>query len=391
MTYEITWEFFFLIGFSIAISLLTLFLLAMEKKPAGAPIFQFIKNDLKQMWKVHKHYRKFKTFRDMEDMREWMHVQRNFQAFDYLEKKTKAINKFFSDNSLDAVCVGLSGGIDSAVVLGLLTRAANEPGSPIKKIHAVIMPIKGKGTSNQDEATARAVGMIRHLPDTWIKNGQGYPVVHNVADLTLAYEAYSFVGNRMQFTGNYAPQIYATFTEKAARWAAGQLASIVRTPYIYYQAAIMQADGFKSIVVGTTNRDEGAYIGFFGKASDGMVDLQPIADLHKSEVVKIAHLVGVTKEIIDATPAGDVYDGKSDEEMIGAPYWFLEMYQMLKYMDEVEQYKKLNHRDKATFEKYAANIEELHKKNAHKYQVGSPAHYIDVMERKIKYERYGTH
>ena len=53
---------------------------------------------------------------------------------------------------------------------------------------------------------------------------------------------------------------------------------------------------------GTTNRDEGAYLGFFGKASDGMVDLQPISDLHKSEVRALATRLGVPAEIVEAAP-----------------------------------------------------------------------------------------
>src|SRR5690606_27646773 len=141
-------------------------------------------------------------------------------------------------------------------------------------------------------------------------------------------------------TRSYKEYIWNTPFEQN-NWDEGQLASIVRTPCLYYNAAILQSQGFKSIVVGTTNRDEGSYIGFFGKASDAMVDLQPIADIHKSEVYEVAKLLNIPQEIIDAKPRGDVYDGRCDEEMIGAPYWFLEMYLLMKqYKSELfEEYK----------------------------------------------------
>ncbi|WP_258957573.1 hypothetical protein [Legionella sainthelensi] len=41
------------------------------------------------------------------------------------------------------------------------------------------------------------------------------------------------------------------------------------------------------------NRDEGSYVGFFGKASDAMVDIQLISDLHKSEVKKLALFLNI--------------------------------------------------------------------------------------------------
>ena len=80
---------------------------------------------------------------------------------------------------------------------------------------------------------------------------------------------------------------------------------------------------------GTTNRDEGAYIGFFGKASDGMVDLQPIADIHKSEVYAIAKILNIPEYIINASPKGDVWNNKLDVEMIGAPYDIVEVFILL--------------------------------------------------------------
>ena len=109
--------------------------------------------------------------------------------------------------------------------------------------------------------------------------------------------------------------------------------------------------------------------------------LQIISDIHKSEVYQLANVLGVNQEIINEKPRGDVWDNKVDEEMIGAPYWFLEMYLLMKeYKPKID----VNGDEAKTFIEYAKNIENLHIKNSHKYKVGNPAHFLDVMNRKIE-------
>ena len=282
---------------------------------------------------------------------------RNFNVDFYLQEKIKMINQFFSENELDSAVVGLSGGVDSAVTILLLKKASEQENSPIKKLIGVIAPISGIGTSGQRNAVIRA----KLLVDT-------HNLDFNCVDL---YSAYNEIVYQTKIDQNY--------TNDA--WSEGQMASVLRTPVFYYQAAILQSQGFRSLVVGTTNRDEGSYIGFFGKASDAMVDLQIISDIHKSEVYQLANVLGVNQEIINEKPRGDVWDNKVDEEMIGAPYWFLEMYLLMKeYKPKID----VNGDEAKTFIEYAKNIENLHIKNSHKYKVGNPAHFLDVMNRKIE-------
>ncbi len=282
-----------------------------------------------------------------------LRLLRGFDEHKYLNEKIKKINQFFQDNKLDSAVVGISGGVDSAVTILLLQKAMQVENSPIKKILGLVVPIFGNGTTGQVEATNKAVSLlIKHQID------------HKMVDLSEAYQS-----------------IIDESLDSDDSWAHGQMASVLRTPVFYYHAAILQSKGFKSLVVGTTNRDEGSYIGFFGKASDAMVDLQPIADIHKSEVYKLAHLLGVTEEIINDKPRGDVYDNKTDEEMIGTSYDCLELYLLMKEY-EVD-YTSLSTITCHKYQLLAKSIDELHAKNAHKYQVGSPAHFIDIMNRKI--------
>jgi len=145
----------------------------------------------------------------------------------------------------------------------------------------------------------------------------------------------------------------------------------------------LSAQNYKSIVVGTINKDEGSYIGFYGKASDAMVDMVFIEDIHKSEVYNVAKYLNINKDIIGRTPTGDCWDSRTDEEMFGSPYWFLEVYTRIK-----EKSDPLYRSDIILCEddvygtteeqrvEFACNIEKVHKINEHKYQVGRPYHKL---------------
>lgn len=281
--------------------------------------------------------------------------KRGFHVEKYISDKLLALGTFFKHNCLDAVVVPISGGVDSAIVLAFMYDLAWK--GYIKKVLPIFIPIE-VGTSQQGSAMGRA----RELCERF-----NFPFY--VVDGTPATR--SIIGNSMIVQNN-------------KYWGFGQLASIVRTPIIYYHAALLQNEGYRSIVVGTTNRDEGCYIGFYGKASDGMNDLQPIADLHKSEVYQVAKYYEIPQSIIDVSPKGDVWDARCDEEMIGAPYWFLELYILAIEYGFVERLTEDHtQEDLNQILKWIENIENLHKVNIHKYRVGHPAHFVDVMPRKI--------
>ena len=287
---------------------------------------------------------------------------RNNRGFDvkyYINEKVKKLNTFFKDEKLDSVVLGLSGGIDSAVALAILLKVAELPGSSLKKVVGMAMPIRGTGSTGQSEAVDRA----RHLVSAY---GSNPAFDYLERDLTKAYS--EFISAHFKSEDPYI------FKETA--FANGQLLSIVRTPFLYYTAALLQEIGYASITCGTTNRDEGGYIGFFGKASDAMVDLQPIGDIHKSEVYQVAHYLGVPLPIINEKPRGDVFDGRIDEEMIGTTYDNVEFFTLLLDFG----YNPAEALD----EEAISAIESIHAKNKHKYAVGLPARFVDVMKRPVK-------
>ena len=79
------------------------------------------------------------------------------------------------------------------------------------------------------------------------------------------------------------------------------------------------------IVVGTGNKVEDYGVGFYTKYGDGGVDIAPIADLYKTEVWELGKHLGVDQRIIDAPPTDGLWDdSRTDETQIGASYEQLE-------------------------------------------------------------------
>ena len=94
----------------------------------------------------------------------------------------------------------------------------------------------------------------------------------------------------------------------------------LRMTTLYYFAAL-----HSRLVVGTGNKVEDFGIGFFTKYGDGGVDLNPIADLTKTEVYEVGRALGVDEAILSAAPTDGLWgDDRTDEDQIGASYPELE-------------------------------------------------------------------
>ncbi len=291
-------------------------------------------------------------------------ANRNFNAKEYIEQKSNLINQYMNKYGLKACVVAISGGIDSAIVLGIIKRASEKAYSPIKKIVPMLLPVmKSTGVTNQNEATKRGKELCEKLK---LK-----PYIIELSKINTE------IRNALE------PEIGI----KGEDWAIGQLAPYSRTPILYYTTSLLNQAGFGAIICGTTNKDEGAYLGYVGKASDGMVDVQIISDIHKSEVYQVAKELEIPKSIIEVIPSGDMYDNRTDETVFGAPYDFVELYLNYLNMEDSEKEKLINSLDnesKEQFNFYAKNLENLHRYNLHKYIAKSPAIHLDLYESCVK-------
>jgi NAD+ synthetase len=281
---------------------------------------------------------------------------RAFNAHTYTEAKSKLLNEYLRRTGIKGVVIGVSGGIDSAVTLGIVSSASMLSNSPIQKIVAVIAPEFVKGTTGQADSTFKAFSLIEKFAKVNAK------ITLQWLDLTHTHQELS-----------QSTQLQSLQTP----WVQGQLVSYLRTPALYYVASLLYEANISSIVCGTTNFDEGGYIGYFGKASDGMVDVQLISDLHKSEVYTLATSLQVIEDIIQAPPTGDLFNGQSDLEYIGVPYDYIELYlgYLCHHIAELPQ-------DPLSISR-SERIEFLHKQGLHKYHGSGYAIHLNIYENNV--------
>ena len=195
--------------------------------------------------------------------------------------------------------VGLSGGLDSAVVARLCQLAAPE------QVTAAIMPCK---SDPRDEADAVQLADQFDLPVVRI-------------DLEPAHDA--LIAEMRGALTRLEPDSGADARpddSDAARVALGNVRPRLRMTALYFVA-----NSLGYLVAGTGNRSE-LMIGYFTKHGDGGVDVLPIGHLLKAEVRTLAVSLDVPRSIIDKPASAGLWLGQTDEAEIGFRYSELEAY-----------------------------------------------------------------
>jgi NAD+ synthetase len=291
----------------------------------------------------------------IQEMIDRVRQRRGFIASEWLKAKAIILNDYLRNSNLKSVVVAVSGGIDSAVVLGIAKLASQASDSPIQHIVAVALPSQGtQGVTGQDRAKDDAQLVCDALG-----------VQMTMIDMAPIVDV---IGNQVRTSLIGLP---------ANTWAEGQLVSYARTPTYYYITSLLAANGLPGVVLGTTNLSEGGYLGYFGKASDGMVDVQMISDVYKSEVYKVAELLNIPQSIINKAPTGDMFDACDDEEVFGAPYDYVELF-MEHCRTDINRFSP-SFDDIEKMHKWRENLYQMRKYNAHKYVGNSPAVHLDIM------------
>ena len=214
------------------------------------------------------------------------------------------IEAHLKESGCSGFVVGVSGGIDSAVVSTLCA---------LTKVPTIVvgMPI------NQEEGQVNR--SISHMK--WLSENFSNVSYKNI-DLTEAYNAYKTTLSSINIS----------------ELADANLQSRLRMCCLY---GVANTENF--MVAGTGNKVEDYGIGFFTKYGDGGVDISPIADLLKSEVRQMASFLGISEEIINAKPTDGLWgDNRSDEDQIGATYEELEW--ALDFHDSGEKSTNLSER-----------------------------------------------
>jgi len=211
--------------------------------------------------------------------------------------------------------VGLSGGIDSAVVARLAQMAA--PGGAT----GVLLPCH---SDPQDERDALALASHFALPTTRADLSATYDVLVAEAQAALrvvpeparSATAPSVASQRSSRVGDPAA---------AADPLRGRVALANIKPRLRMTSLYFIANSVNYLVAGTGNRSE-LVIGYFTKYGDGGADLLPIGHLLKREVREMAKELGVPEGIIARPSGAGLWPGQLDEEDMGFTYAELERY-----------------------------------------------------------------
>lgn len=221
--------------------------------------------------------------------------------------------------------VGISGGIDSSVVLALCARAFGP-----ERVVGLMLP--------ERESSPESAELARELASR-----QG--VACEVEDVTAALEGAGCYRRRDEaiqrvFSGytkgwkakiglptNLLEQATMNVFHLTVTSPAGEEFSKRLGPKEYYQ--IVAASNFKQrmrmsmlyyhaelhnyAVVGTANKNEYS-LGFFVKYGDGGADVSPIGHLYKTQVFQLARQLNIPEEIQQRTPTTDTYPGGSTQE-----------------------------------------------------------------------------
>ncbi|MDR2524015.1 MAG: NAD(+) synthase [Candidatus Nomurabacteria bacterium] len=208
-------------------------------------------------------------------------------AMNYADKIGILIQAIVRAAGRDGVVLGLSGGVDSAVVAALCVRA-QEP------VCGVSLPY-GDGMDKSGSA-ARVQELVERFPEIDFLG---------VVDIEPGCRASELPADSLLWVEASAHNVELAKMNIRARARMNVL----------YQIATLK----RLLVIGTDNLSENV-TGYFTKWGDGANDLQPLSMLTKREVYILARALGVPQSIIDAAPSAELAEGQTDEDELGFTY-----------------------------------------------------------------------
>lgn len=229
----------------------------------------------------------------------------------------KHIKEYFQSAGFSKAIVGNSGGKDSAVVIGLLSKALGKD-----NVLTVTLPCYSKEEDREDALL--------------VAKAFGTKCINVVLDKT-------------------ADAIFSA-TEEGYGKKLNEEAVINTKPRLRMTVLYAIAQSENALVVGTGNRCE-IFIGYFTKHGDGACDYNPLAEFYVEEVYQIAEFIGVPKKVLSKAPS-DGMSGLSDEDKLKFKY------------AQVQEYIETGDTEKEA----KAKIEKQHKITEHK-RIKTPVYH----------------
>lgn len=179
----------------------------------------------------------------------------------------------------DRTVLGLSGGIDSALVAYLVAEAIGAD-----RLHAVLMPYRASSPASRADAESvvAALGCSSEVVEiTAMVDG------YFGADTTIGAAGPEGLGSSSLRRGNFAARM--------------------RMAVLYDRSVT-----FGGLVVGTGNKTE-SLIGYTTVFGDSACAFNPVGDLYKSQIRQLAVAMGVSDAIVRKAPSADLWPGQTDE------------------------------------------------------------------------------
>ncbi len=182
--------------------------------------------------------------------------------------------------------LGLSGGIDSALVAYLVAEAIGP-----ERLLCVLMPYRTSSPASQGDAEAvvTALGCASEL-----------------VEITAMVDGY-FGADGVVGSGG-ADALEASALRRGNFMARMRMATL-------YDRSVT----WRGLVVGTGNKTE-SLIGYTTLFGDSACAFNPIGDLYKSQVRQLSAVVGVPETVIRKAPSADLWPGQTDETEAGFTY-----------------------------------------------------------------------
>lgn len=272
-------------------------------------------------------------------------TQKSFDVEQFVNSRTDEFLRYLEKFNIHTAVLSVSGGIDSACVLGLLKKA-QEKANNIQ-------------THPFNESNGgRIIALAQPIYSTPSIQSRAYEVceIFNIESKTFSQD---------EIHSKITKIFESEFGEPMKQFSSSMLKSYLRTPVAYSVAS-----NYSGVVIGTGNLDEDGYLYYYCKFGDGAVDIGLIWDLHKSEVFTVGKYLGVPKSILEAKPSADLYPDQTDEDEIGVSYDMIELIYnyVIKFDNGEKEAFKLRISQSAWefFNSQMAIVESIHKKGLHK-------------------------
>jgi len=226
--------------------------------------------------------------------------------------------------------IGLSGGLDSAVVTALCNKVLGKenikllllPDSESSRIHLN----DALDFAQQLDIPWKIIAITPLLRDLHIKKFnlfRAIPFLNKIKRILYpkAHRYYEQISGETPFSSQLKGldgKPYHDYIQKGQ--AILHAKHRLRMVLLYYYAE--QED---RAVIGCTNKTE-QQIGFYVKyGCDHLADLMPIINLYKTQIRQLAEYLGIPSKIIQKEPSPDLLPGLDDRTMIGMPYEQLDL------------------------------------------------------------------